>query len=251
WGDLQNYTSEGRVYMEEFSRLMNSYRRQTERQEIELRKIQELFFSTQVVDEDDIPLLATNSPSTAVTLAGGLAGTVAGIGLATSIGLAIGGTILTGGILGLLGAGLAYFYLSSNITQLILNYMEDSRAFVMIPLMMCGEPMIAGTTFGYGSGMYKTPLQHVRQYWMDGGMGRSLEETDMIMRHANISIRNGKKIESALARFSLDWERFKFDLGNPFYDLGDFFLQKRLFPEGNKGDGSTANLISDVIEATD
>lgn len=242
WGDLQNYSSEGRAYMEDLSRVINAYRRSVQEQELDIAKINTLFFSGFV--------------PTATTLAGvGSAGIVASS--ATGVAAIAGVTIGTGGIAaaallaGAAVAGAFYFYASSRITQMILNYIADSRAFIMIPLMREGQPMIAGINFGYGSGMHKSPMQYIRQYWMDGGMGRSLQESDMLMRHANIANRNGGKIDSFMARSELGWERFKFNFDNVFYDMGDYFFQDVLFPEGNTDitPGAAAQVVDTLGKA--
>jgi hypothetical protein len=81
--------------------------------------------------------------------------------------------------------------------------------------------MIAGTTIGNSSGLYKSPMQHIRQYWMDGGMGRSMEEGDLLMNHATIWERNGGKMDSLLARSELWLPRASMKLDAIWNDLGD------------------------------
>jgi hypothetical protein len=329
WGDLQNYSSEGRAFISELQMLINSYRRQVEEQELDINNFRKLYFDTvgwgsvgaataasaistgylgkAVLDAGMIGELfgtvyettaaltagagrvlagAGNAVRGATLITGGVAeasivapvletsgavlsavgtsaGTVtqAGLGgmaIAPVAGTAT-GAIATGSLaltaaatlgIGLALAGLAYMYASSSITQLILNYIADSRAFIMVPLMREGQVMIAGINYGYGSGMYKTPLQYVRQYWMDGGMGRSMEEADLQMRHANIASRAGRKLENSLARWELSWEKTKFEMGNWYYDLGDVFLQDTLFPQGNAtAPGNFTKDTSDFIDS--
>jgi hypothetical protein len=83
---------------------------------------------------------------------------------------------------------------------------------------------------------------------MDGGMGRSLQESDMLMRHASIASRNGGKIDSFMAKTELGVERFKFNFENVFYDMGDYFFQDVLFPEGNSG-GTTSQVVDTLGKA--
>lgn len=265
WGDLENYSSEGRAYMEDLSRVINAYRRSVQEQELDIAKINTLFFgssafrSSETYDGARRSTPIGNVPGIVPTAAVGVGVGSAGIAASSATGVAAiaGVTIGTGGIAaaalltGALVAGAFYFYASSRITQMILNYIADSRAFIMIPLMREGQPMIAGINFGYGSGMHKSPMQYMRQYWMDGGMGRSLQESDMLMRHASIANRNGGKIDSFMARSELGWERFKFNFDNVFYDMGDYFFQDILFPEGNTDitPGAAAQVVDTLGKA--
>jgi hypothetical protein len=284
WGDLENYSSQGRAYMADMSRVINAYRRSVEEQELDIEKISHLFFGRSRAKTDDtngngyvgegnlsavptaavitgttVGLLGTNAALTGLGFGAGelivggyAAGALLGSG-STALGLA-GATIVTGGIalgavaIGALAAGMFYFYASSRISQMILNYIADSRAFIMIPLIREGQPMIAGINFGYASGMHKSPMQYIRQYWMDGGMGRSLQESDMLMRHASIANRNGGKIDNFLARTELGVESFSFNFDNVFHDMGDYFFQDILFPEGG-GDGAAAEVVNSVGKA--
>lgn len=252
WGDLENYTTEGRAYMSDLSRVINAYRRSVQEQELDIVKMNDLFFGRSAFRSsesysDGLKGLRAPSPVTTVTAGVGLGATAVGASAATGVAGIVGVTLGTGGIAGIalltgaIAASMFYFYASSRITQMILNYIADSRAFIMIPLIREGQPMIAGINFGYGSGMHKSPMQYIRQYWMDGGMGRSLQESDMLMRHANIANRNGGKIDNFMASTELGLEKFKFSFDSAFYDLGDYMFQNTLFPEGNTGEGPGAS----------
>ena len=282
WGDLENYSSQGRAYMADMSKVINAYRRSVEEQELDIEKINDLFFGRSrsrgdngVVGEGNLAAVPTAAVITGVAVGigatkmaltglgftvgeviatGAIAGTITTGG---ALGTLAGATIATGGLalgavaIGALAAGMFYFYASSRISQMILNYIADSRAFMMIPLVREGQPMIAGINFGYASGMHKSPMQYIRQYWMDGGMGRSLQESDMLMRHASIANRNGGRVDSFLASTELGIQKFQFNFDNVFHDFGDYFFQDVLFPEGNTdvAPGAAAQVVDTLGKA--
>jgi hypothetical protein len=92
-----------------------------------------------------------------------------------------------------------YFYASAQITQSIVSYMADSKAFFMMPLIRTGVPMLAGFNMGYGNTFYKGPLDYVRQYWADGARGINQKQADIQMQYAKLSERNGGEITNGLA----------------------------------------------------
>jgi len=92
-----------------------------------------------------------------------------------------------------------YFYASAQITQTIVSYMADSKAFFMMPLIRAGVPMLSGFNMGYGNTFYKGPLDYIRQYWADGARGINLNQADIQMQYAKLAERNGGQITSKLA----------------------------------------------------
>ena len=93
-----------------------------------------------------------------------------------------------------------YFYASAQITQTIVNYMTDSKAFFMMPLIRTGVPMLAGFNMGYGNTFYKGPLDYIRQYWADGARGINQKQADIQMQYAKLAERNGGAITNWLAK---------------------------------------------------
>jgi hypothetical protein len=92
-----------------------------------------------------------------------------------------------------------YFYASAQITQSIVSYMTDSKAFFMMPLVRAGVPMLSGFNMGYGNSFYKGPLDYVRQYWADGARGINQKQADLQMQYAKLAERNGGAITNQLA----------------------------------------------------
>jgi hypothetical protein len=101
---------------------------------------------------------------------------------------------------------------------------------MIVPLMRDGIPMVSGINITSSSGMYKTPLQYMRQYWMDGGQGRALEQTDTLMKYSYMYQRRGGDLNNWLARTEIGWDKFTLDWSSAFHDLPEYFVQPRLFP---------------------
>jgi hypothetical protein len=105
---------------------------------------------------------------------------------------------------------------------------------MMIPLAREGIPMVAGTNIGMSTGMYKSPGQYIRQYWMDGGLGQSMTRADSIMKTANARLRYGASMDNTLleAQFTADDLGFTYD--KMFEDIGGKLANKYLFPNVKK-----------------
>lgn len=187
----------------------------------------------------DTALVIASGAATTTTAAAGSGGAAAATAIAgqavsagffaTALPIIAGGLLLAAAL-----AGMVYFYVSSTLSQLILDYIADSRAFMVIPLVREGIPMIAGINIGYGSGFYKSPMQAMRQYWMDGGMGRNMQESDLLMEQSYIYERNGGKIDSFLARAELAIPRISFGWDSIFADIGDKVLAPSLWEDVGK-----------------
>jgi hypothetical protein len=220
WGDVQNMSSEGRKYMEGLQRVITEYRRSTQENEREIKLAKDALigdpFSNPITD-------GSLTQGASIAMAGGAV--VTGIAL----GLPAAPVVLAGA----LAFSLTYFYAASTLSNVILNYIADSRAFMMIPLMREGIPMVAGINIGYGSGMYKGPLEYIRQYWMDGAIGGSMKEADLLMQHNNVYVRNGGNLDSWLATSQLDLQRFSLSFDNMFTDIRDNFTINKMFKAGN------------------
>jgi hypothetical protein len=112
-----------------------------------------------------------------------------------------------------------YAKFGAQFQSFVMNYVADNRAYIMIPLIKEGVPMVAGINVGYGSGMYKTPMQLIKQYWMDGGTGMSMREIDTIMDQSEIKARYGQNLswwtqkEFELENFKENWDRQYLDFG--------------------------------------
>ena len=189
-----------------------------------------------VVDTALVVASGAATTTTAAAGSGGAAAATAVAGQAVSAGFfATALPIIAGGLLLAAAlAGMVYFYVSSTLSQLILDYIADSRAFMVIPLVREGIPMIAGINIGYGSGFYKSPMQAMRQYWMDGGMGRNMQESDLLMEQSYIYERNGGKIDSFLASAELAIPRISFGWDSIFADIGDKILAPSLWEDVGK-----------------
>jgi hypothetical protein len=235
YGNFDNYSSEGRTYYSELDEIIKKYAAQVGDMDREIELAKDFF--NNVADKAVVVSTVGITAGTAITAAKvlGTVGTVVEAGVVAAEGAVVVAETVTVGaaaaaaapivIAGLAIAGITaamiYFYASSTMTQIIMDYIADSRAFFVVPLVREGIPMIAGTTIGNSSGLYKSPMQHIRQYWMDGGMGRSMEEGDLLMNHATIWERNGGKMDSLLARSELWLPRASMKLDAIWNDLGD------------------------------
>ncbi len=219
WGEKNNMTSEGQYYLDSLSEVMENYRQK-------VLKMQEEVNAAQDFTEN-------------ISIGAGTLGVISGGALALSTkrfmygGGALGSTASV--LLGSAIAGsLAYFYASSSLTSVIYNYIAEGRAYMMIPLAREGIPMVAGTNIGMSTGMYKSPGQYIRQYWMDGGLGQSMTRADSIMKTANARLRYGASMDNTLleAQFTADDLGFTYD--KMFEDIGGTLANKYLFPNVKK-----------------
>lgn len=251
YGNFENYTSEGRSYYVEVDEMLKKYAAQTDdmNRNIDMAKD---FFSN-VVDKavtvSTVGIVAGTGVQAARVL--GTIGTVVESAAVVAEGAVVAAEVVTIGtavvaaapivLAGLAIAGITaamtYFYASSTMTQIIMDYIADSRAFFVVPLIREGIPMIAGTSIGNSSGMYKSPMQYIRQYWMDGGMGRSMEEGDLLMNHATVWERNGGKMDNLLARSELWLPRASMKLDAVWNDLGDSLVGKSGLADAAKRQG--------------
>lgn len=100
----------------------------------------------------------------------------------------------------------------SQFQSFVMNFIADSRAYFIIPLMKEGVPMVAGINIGFGSGIYKTPLQYMKQYFMDGGAGLATKEIDQLMENSEIRAKYGAnlswwlKMETSFETFKDHWD---------------------------------------------
>ena len=242
YGNFNNYSSEGRTYYTELDEILKKYAAQVADMDRDIQLAKDLF--SQVTDNavavattgigigtviqtgKTIATLGQVAEATAVVAEAGVAVAEGAVVVAETVTVgavaaAAAPIVLAGLAIAGITAAMTYFYASSSMTQIIMDYIADSRAFFVVPLIREGIPMIAGTTIGNSSGLYKSPMQHIRQYWMDGGMGRSMEEGDLLMNHATIWERNGGKMDSLLARSELWLPRASLTLDAVWNDLGD------------------------------
>jgi hypothetical protein len=101
-----------------------------------------------------------------------------------------------------------FFYASAKFSEFVMNYVAESRAYFMIPLVKEGYPLVAGTNISHMSGLYKTPLEYMRQYFMDGGRGLSLKNADMLMDHSRVRERYGRDLSGWL-QVDMQYDSFK------------------------------------------
>ncbi|NDB81152.1 MAG: hypothetical protein EB127_00160 [Alphaproteobacteria bacterium] len=222
YGNFDNYTTEGRTYYHELDKIMKKYSQQVSEMNTEMDLARDMF--EEITDHAAYVGVTSIAVGTAMK-AGSTVGTlVAEAETTVTVGaaaVAAAPVVLAGLALAGVAAAMIYFYASSTMTQVIMDYIADSRAFFVIPLVREGIPMIAGTTIGNSSGMYKSPMQYIRQYWMDGGMGRSMKESDLLMNEATVWERNGGQMDSLLARSELWLPRASMTLDALWNDLGD------------------------------
>lgn len=215
WGDLQSVSTKGRAYFAQLRDVINAYRQSAARENLEVEEVKDLF--------DAFSLAA--GASTAVS--SGILGFTTGSLYATgSVGLIGGGIIAASAAM--LGVAAA-LYASYKLNDIILNYVAETRSYMIVPLMREGIPMVSGINLTSSNGMYKTPLQYMRQYWMDGGQGRALEQTDTLMKYSYMYQRRGGDLNNWLARAQLGWDEFTLDWSSAFHDIPDLFVQPRLF----------------------
>lgn len=128
----------------------------------------------------------------------------------------------------LLATQLGYFYLSSKLTSLLMQYMGDQKAYFMLPLVREGIPMTAGIDAGYYNSFYKSPLENIRSYLNDGTAGLSLQQSDMIANHIyqdrmyGENVGNWLKISQSLERFSFQWDAWHNQLAT---DIASNFIE--------------------------
>jgi hypothetical protein len=219
YGNFNNYSSEGRTYYHELDEIIKKYAQQTEQMDREIEIAKDLFeeVADNAVTVSTTGIAVGTAVKVGTTAVGALAeGATIGATAVAAAPVVIAGLALAG-----ITAAMVYFYASSTMTQIIMDYIADSRAFFVVPLVREGVPMIAGTAIGNSSGLYKSPMQYIRQYWMDGGMGRSMQESDLLMNHATVWERNGGKMDSLLARSELWLPRASMKLDAIWNDLGD------------------------------
>jgi hypothetical protein len=219
WGEYNNMTSEGQYYLDNLAESTANYRQKA------LKVFEEVNAA-----QDFVESIAVGSG-----VVGGLAGGLLGLSTKKFIygeGLfGSGAAVLLGGAA---AASLAYFYASSSLTSIIYNYIAEGRAYMMIPLAREGIPMVAGTNIGFGSGMYKSPGQYIRQYWMDGGLGKSIERADSIMKMANARLRYGASMDNTLLETEFSAKSIGFSVDKMFEDFGGVLADKYLFPSVKK-----------------
>jgi hypothetical protein len=186
-----------------------------------------------------VPAMATALPMLrgAIPVFGELAfGTFGGIGAAGAMML----------VPVAIGLGV-YYYASSKITELIVNYIADNRAYFMIPMVKEGVPMVAGTNITHDGGMYKGPAEYIRQYWMDAGQGLSLKQADLLMEHSSVRERYGNEIafwldaEVKYVDFMDYWDRQWLDFGSGLTTSVTGIQTHPLAALGNRKTGGNRN----------
>jgi len=219
WGEKNNMTSEGQYYLDSLNQVIENYRQKV------------------IGMQEEISAAAdfTEFLSTGAGALGGIGGGLLGLSTKRFV-FGFGGFgSAASALLGSAIAGsLAYFYASSSLTSIIYNYIAEGRAYMMIPLTREGIPMVAGTNIGMSTGMYKSPGQYIRQYWMDGGLGQSMTRADSIMKTANARLRYGAAMDNTLleAQFTADDLGFTYD--KMFEDIGGKLANDYLFPKVKK-----------------
>lgn len=148
-----------------------------------------------------------------------------------------------------------YYYAASKVTELIVNYIADNRAYFMIPMVKEGVPMVAGTNITHDGGMYKGPAEYVRQYWMDAGQGLSLKQADLLMEHSSVRERYGNEIafwldaEVKYQDFTDFWDRQWLDFGSGLTTSVTGIQTHPLAALGNgKTGGNRNNSPSEALE---
>lgn len=219
WGEYNNMTSEGQYYLDNLAESTANYRQK----------------ALQVFEEVEAAQDFVEGIGQGSAVVGGIAGGLLGLSTKKFIygeGLFGSGTALLLG--GAAAASLAYFYASSSLTSIIYNYIAEGRAYMMIPLSREGIPMVAGTNIGFGSGMYKSAGMYIRQYWMDGGLGKSVERADSIMKMANARLRYGASMDNTLLETEFSAKSIGFSVDKMFEDFGGQLADKYLFPSVKK-----------------
>jgi hypothetical protein len=117
-----------------------------------------------------------------------------------------------------------YFAAGAAFQSFIMNYVADSRAYFIIPLVKEGVPFVAGINLPTSANVYKSPTEYIRQWWMDGGTGLSNKEVDLILEHRQLRERHGKNL-STLLDWEMEWNEFWIDWDKGFLDFGDTLLK--------------------------
>jgi hypothetical protein len=206
WGSSSNYTTQGKQYYDEYSRVISKYQADIGLIESEMNAGGKV-----------INTLAKTS-SLAGLILGGLVGanTFGGLGGLASAGV---------------GAAYSYFYASAKLTSIMYNYIGNGRAYLMVPLIREGMPFVSGINVGYAGGLYKSPMQMIRSYWLDGGIGNSIEMADTIMKEANTRSRYGEGMDNIFLNAQFTADNFAFGISKVFEDIGGAAVNSRLFPQ--------------------
>jgi hypothetical protein len=222
WGGVENYSSAGLKALSEYATTYAKYSKGVERSWGEISKGMEL--AADLVDDlaettfvktlkwGAIGLGVANLTTFGGTM-GGVWGAIAGAAGGIGIGVMLGQT------------NLLNFYASAKISEMIINYMTESKAYFMIPLLREGIPMLGGYNIQHASAFYKSPITYMRQFWSDGATGLSTVESDLAMRHANIKERNGGEIGSWLANAELSLESWDISIDKFYINGGDKFIR--------------------------
>ena len=207
------------VAARQLAKLYQSYDRQVEKIKYEMDIVSQLWDNTSWTGDLRFAAGALSAGAGALTIA---ANGLGGLNLLRSIpkmGSFILGSnyskrsFVVGALSSLVVGGYAYAKFGSQFQSFVMNYIADSRAYFIIPLMKEGVPMVAGINIGFGSGIYKTPLQYMKQYFMDGGMGLATKEIDQLMENGEIRARYGASLswwlqqEKNFETFKEHWDR--------------------------------------------
>jgi hypothetical protein len=105
-----------------------------------------------------------------------------------------------------------------------MNYVADSRAYYIIPLIKEGVPFVAGINLPTSANVYKSPTEYIKQWWMDGGTGLSNKEVDLLLENRQIRERYGNNL-ATLLDWEMEWNEFWIDWDKGFLDFGDTLLK--------------------------
>jgi len=216
YGDTDGLVSNS-VAARQLKKLFNSYDQQVEKIKYEMDIVSKLWDNDSWTGDLRFAAGALSGGAAGLALA---ANGLAGINLIRSIPKI--GTLLTGSgwkggltfsLITSIGiGGYAFSKFGSQFQSFVMNFVADSRAYFIIPLMKEGVPMVAGINIGFGSGIYKTPLQYMKQYFMDGGMGLATKEIDQLMENSEIRAKYGANLswwlmmEKSLETFKDHWD---------------------------------------------